>query len=78
MLLAVAVADGRVLKSPPPSAANTKLIDGGTNVELRAWCKTGDYANLSSDLLATCPKALAEAGIKGPDKTVYYEERKPR
>ncbi len=78
VLLSVAAADARVLKTPAPATANTKLIDGGTQVELRAWCGTGDFAALSSDLLARCPKALGDAGIKGPDKTVYYEERKPR
>ena len=77
-LLAAAVSDPRVLKSPPPTVANTKLIDLGTQVELRAWCATGDYHSLMSDLIAKCPKALADAGIKGPDKTVFYEERKPR
>jgi small conductance mechanosensitive channel len=77
-LVSVATADSRVLKSPAPSVANVKLIDLGTQVELRTWCNTGDYAALSSDLLAKCPKALSDAGIKGPDKTVYYEERKPR
>src|SRR5678815_69688 len=56
-LLSTAMADSRVLKTPPPTTANTKLIDGGTQVELRAWCATGDYANLMSDLLAKCPKA---------------------
>lgn len=75
-LLATANKDARVLKSPAAAVANTKLIDGGTTVELRAWCKTSDYAALSSDLLAEAPKALAAAGIKGPDKTVYYVERK--
>jgi small conductance mechanosensitive channel len=78
VLISAAAADPRVLKSPAPATANTKLIDGGTQVELRAWCKTSDYGGLSSDLLAQCPKALGDAGIKGPDKTVYYEERKPR
>ena len=78
VLLAVATADPRVLKSPPPSVANIKLIDiGGTMVELRAWCNTADYAPLMSDLLAKCPKALGDAGIKGPDRTIVYEERKP-
>jgi len=77
-LLATAAADPRVLKSPAPAVANTKLIDLGTQVELRSWCKTGDYFALMSDLIAKCPKALADAGIKGPDRTVYYEERKPR
>ncbi len=76
-LLKVANADARVLKTPVAAVANTKLIDGGTQIELRAWCQTGDFAALSSDLLAHAPKALGEAGIKGPDKTVYYVERKP-
>ena len=75
-LLATARRDARVLKEPEVTVANIKLIDGGTQVELRAWCQTGDYASLSSDLLAETPKALAEAGIKGPDKTIYYVERK--
>lgn len=75
-LLAAAKADPRVLKSPEVTVANTKLIDGGTQVELRAWCNTGDFGALSSDLLAKCPKALGDAGIKGPDKTLYYVERK--
>ena len=33
-LLVVALADRRVLKTPEPTVANTKLIDGGTQVEL--------------------------------------------
>ena len=75
-LIVAARRDARVLKEPEVTVANTKLIDGGTQVELRAWCKTADYAALSSDLLAETPKALADASIKGPDKTVYYVERK--
>lgn len=75
-LLALANADSRVLKSPPPVVANVKLIDLGTQIELRAWCKTADYAALMNDLVAKAPAALGEAGIKGPDRTVYYFERK--
>lgn len=75
-LLATAVADGRVLKDPAPSTANTKFIDGGSQVELRVWCPTGDYAAVMGDLIAKCPKALGDAGVAGPDKTVYYVERK--
>jgi small conductance mechanosensitive channel len=73
VLLALASADSRVTN---PTVANVKLVDGGTQVELRAWCKTSDYANLLGDLVAKGPEALASAGIKGPDKTVYYVERK--
>lgn len=77
ILLGVAGADARVLKSPAPAVANIKLIDGGTQIELRAWCQTPDYGALMSDLIAKTPAALAAAGLKGPDKTVYYVERKP-
>jgi small conductance mechanosensitive channel len=73
VLLTLAGGDPRVNN---PSVANVKLIDGGTQIELRVWCKTADYADLMSDLLAKAPLALASAGIKGPDKTLYYVERK--
>ena len=75
-LLALANADPRVLKTPAATVANTKLIDNGTQVELRAWCKTPDYAALSSDLIAKAPGAFGQAGIKGPDRTIFYTERK--
>jgi small conductance mechanosensitive channel len=75
-LLALANADPRVLKDPPAAVANTKFIDNGTQVELRAWCKTPHYADLQSDLIAKGPVALAAAEIKGPDRTVYYVERR--
>ena len=75
-LIALAKADARVLKEPVPVAANVKFIDNGTSVELRAWCKTADFAALNSDLISSAPGALAAAGIKGPDRTVYYTERK--
>ena len=72
----LAKADPRILKEPVPAAVNAKFIDNGTAVELRAWCKTTDFAGVSSDLIAKAPAALAAAGIKGPDRTVYYQERK--
>jgi small conductance mechanosensitive channel len=75
-LLAMANADGRVLKSPAVSVANVKLIDLGTLVELRAWCKTSDFAGVTGDFVAKAPGMLAQAGVKGPDRTVYYVERK--
>ena len=75
-LLTLANADARVLKDPPATVANTKFIDNGSQIELRAWCKTPDYAALMSDLIAQGPGALGAADIKGPDRTVYYVERK--
>ncbi len=75
-LVELAKADPRILKEPAPVAVNAKFIDNGTAVELRAWCKTTDFGGVSSDLIAKAPGALAAAGIKGPDRTVYYQERK--
>jgi small conductance mechanosensitive channel len=75
-LLNLANSDARVLKDPPAAVANTKFIDNGTQIELRAWCRTSDYAGLLSDLIAKGPGALAAAEVKGPDRTVYYMERK--
>lgn len=75
-LLNLANADARVLKDPPATVANTKFIDNGSQIELRAWCKTPDYNALMSDLVAKGPGALGAADIKGPDRTVYYVERK--
>lgn len=76
VLLELARTDARVLKDPRPSVANVKLVEGGTQVELRAWCPTTEFGDLSSDLIAKAPPALAAAGVKGPDRTVYYMERK--
>ena len=75
-LLALAGADKRVLTDPGPTVANVKLVEGGSLVELRVWCQTADYNDLSSDLVARAPAALVDAGVKGPDRTVYYVERK--
>ena len=75
-LVELAKADSRVLIDPAPVAVNAKFIDNGTAIELRAWCKTTDFAALSSDLIERAPGALAKAGIKPPDRTVYYMERK--
>jgi small conductance mechanosensitive channel len=75
-LLKLANADARVLKEPAATVANTKFIDNGTQVELRAWVKTADYFGVMGDLIAAGPGALGAAEIKGPDRTVYYVERK--
>ena len=75
-LIAMAVKIKGVVQDPAPTAVNTKFIDGGSQIELHAWCNTGDYGAVISDLVAQGPRALADAGITGPDKTVYYMERK--
>ena len=76
VLLVLAQSDSRILKDPAPDVSNLKLIDGGTQVELHAWCKTGDFGAVTSDLVAGAPATLAAAGIKGPDKSVVFVERR--
>ncbi|MBI3870487.1 MAG: mechanosensitive ion channel [Verrucomicrobia bacterium] len=75
-LLRLTRADSRVLENPAIEVVNVKLIDGGTLIELHAWCKTGDFGGISSALVAKAPAAFAEAGIRGPDKSVIFVERK--
>jgi small conductance mechanosensitive channel len=75
-LLSLAQADSSVLKDPPCEVVNTKLVDGGTQIELHAWCKTPDYGAMMSRLVSRAPDAFAAAGIKGPDKSVVFVERK--
>jgi small conductance mechanosensitive channel len=76
VLVDLALSDPRILKEPAPAAVNTKFVDLGVQVELRVWSKVGDHGAVISDLISRGPKALAAAGIQGPDRTVYYQERK--
>lgn len=76
VLLTLARGDSRILTEPAPAVMNTKLIDLGTQVELRVWAKTTELGGVTSDLIARAPAALAAAGIRPPDRTVYYHERK--
>jgi small conductance mechanosensitive channel len=76
VILKMVNSDPRVLKDPAAMVMNLKLLDLGMQLELRAWSKTTDYAPVLSDLVARIPAALAAADIKGPDRTVYYVERK--
>ncbi len=75
-LLASAATEPRVLKTPATEVSNAKLVEGGTLVELRAWCKTTELGPVTSSLIARTQEALAAAGIKGPDKTIAYRELK--
>ncbi len=76
LLITTVSRHSRILKDPAPDAVNTKFIDGGTSVEVHGWCKTSDYGGVNSDLVAEIPLALATAGVRGPDKSVVFVERK--
>lgn len=75
-LLEVAKSQPAVLKDPAPEVVNLKLVDGGTLIELHAWTRTSDYGGTNSQIIAAAPPALAAAGVKGPDKSVVFVERK--
>ena len=75
-LLKLAKSDARTLTDPAPEVVNLRLVDGGTLVELHAWVKTSDFASVTSNLVASAPSLLASAGIKPPDKSVVFVERK--
>lgn len=75
VLATVAKADARILADPAPAVLNTKLVDRGTQVELRVWAKTTDLGAVTSDLIARAPAALAAAGIRHPDRPVLYQGR---
>jgi len=75
-LLEVAKANPAVLKDPAPEVVNLKLVEGGTLIELHAWTKTTSYGGTNSQIVAAAPPALAAAGVKGPDKSLVFVERK--
>jgi small-conductance mechanosensitive channel len=69
LLLQVAKANAGVLKKPPPVA----LLSGfnnGLNFQLLAWTERPDWPQVASDLRAAITRALAEAGIRGPQNEV--------
>lgn len=76
ILLGLATADPRVLTTPAPVVVNSKLIELGVQVELRVWANTSDFGAVTSDLVAKVSQLFAEAGIKPPDRPVFYMERK--
>ena len=76
VLLGLTRGDARFLKEPAATVANVKLIDGGTLVELRGWCRTKEYGDLMSDVVGNAPEALAAAGVKAPDKALHFIERR--
>ena len=76
ILLKLAKSDARTLLDPAPEVVNLRLIEGGTLVELHAWVKTSDFASVTSNLVESAPGLLGTAGVKGPDKSVVFVERK--
>lgn len=69
----IVAADGRCLDTPEPVVAVTELGDSSVNVMLRVWCASGDYWQLSWDLLKLIKEAYDDKGINipYPIRTIY-------
>lgn len=66
LLLAVAAAEPRVVKKPPPWAKLTALTDNGVTVSLRAWIAPKDFEDTRFDLMKAARDRLAAAGFSFP------------
>lgn len=62
----VLAADERCLKDPASVVAVTELGDSSVNIMVRVWCASGDYWQLSWDLLKTTKEAFDAKGISIP------------
>jgi small conductance mechanosensitive channel len=68
VLLSSMAADPRVLKDPEPTVTVNKLTIDGVELAVRPWCKPEDYWDVYFNTLEAGREALANAGIKGPQK----------
>jgi small conductance mechanosensitive channel len=59
-------ADNRCLTNPEAVVAVTELADSSVNVMVRVWCGSGDYWQLSWDLLKTVKERFDAKGISIP------------
>lgn len=66
-------ADERTLKDPAPVVAVTALGDSSVDIMVRVWCASGDYWQMSWDLLKTVKEAFDknDVTIPYPCRTVY-------
>jgi len=74
-LVGFAKAHEKVLADPAPDVIVTELADSSVNLVLRAWVKTGDWAQAKSDLLEAVHAGLPKAGysIPFPQRDVHLQ-----
>lgn len=59
--------DERIIDTPHgPWAKVTELGDSAVNIQLRVWCKSGDYRDIKMDMSHRVKNALDKAGIEIP------------
>jgi small conductance mechanosensitive channel len=66
LLIAVAKADKRVLKTPEPWAKVTALADSSVTITLRAWARLDVYWDTRFDMIKRVKEALDAAGLSIP------------
>lgn len=71
-LTGLANADKRVLRTPAPSVFVDSLGDSAIYVTLRYWASTGDWWNLSRDMIKRAKLAFDDKGITIPYPQVNY------
>lgn len=59
-------ADERVLPEPEPQIAVAELADSSVNLNVRPWCKTGDYWGIYLDFQRNVKEAFDREGIEIP------------
>jgi small conductance mechanosensitive channel len=64
-LMKLATADKRVLKTPAPSVFIDSLSDSAVSVTLRYWASTGDWWDLSRDMIKRVKLAFDKKGEAG-------------
>ena len=66
IIMAILVADERVLKDPGPAVSVGELAQSSVNLKVRPWVNADDYWDLRPDLLERIKLALEEVGISIP------------
>lgn len=66
VLMGLIKGDGRVLDDPEPQVMVTALADSSVNLNMRFWCKAGDYWALKFDMTKAAKIEIEGAGFSIP------------
>lgn len=66
VLMRLIKGDGRVLDDPEPQVMVTALADSSVNLNMRFWCKAGDYWALKFDMTKAAKIEIEGAGFSIP------------
>lgn len=74
-LLNLASGDPRILSTPAPAVAISKLADSTIDLTLRIWVKTEDYWTLKGDINRMVYDAFQQAGITFPYPVITIQNK---